>query len=140
MTFHIDQVVESLKREEGFSATQYDDHLGNPTIGYGTLLPLTKSEAEMLIRHRLTVVIEELHDKKPLVRSLPENIQGVLHEMAYQMGVPNLMKFVRMWAAIQADDLPGMITEMKDSLWYRQTTSRAERLIERVLSTSRSMK
>lgn len=131
---HIDHVVESLKEEEGFSGVQYDDHLGNRTIGYGTLLPITRSEAEMLLRHRLSEVIEELHDRKPLVRSLPDNIRGVLYEMAYQMGVPNLMKFVRMWAAIQADDWPGMITEMKDSLWYRQTTSRADRLIARALS------
>lgn len=126
-------LIESIKEHEGFMGNAYDDHLGNPTIGYGTLLPLNEHEATMLLKSRLENSMKELTNAKPIIRTVPDSIRAVLFEMAYQMGVPNLIKFHKMWIAVQKDDWYTMTLEMKDSKWYKQTPQRAEKLMARVL-------
>lgn len=110
----------------------YKDSLGKLTIGYGTLLPINEEEGELLLRYRLDKAIRQLQFKKPCVKELPEPIQEVLYEMAYQLGVPKLLNFKRMWKAIKNRDWDEMIKEMRDSKWYRQTPNRVEKLIEKV--------
>ena len=48
----VQRIVGDLKKEEGFRATVYKDHLGFDTIGYGTLLPLDEKERAMLAHGR----------------------------------------------------------------------------------------
>lgn len=126
-------LIESIKEHEGFRGDVYDDHLGNPTVGYGTLMPINEHEGTMLLKSRLENSMKELTNAKPIIRTVPDSIRAVLFEMAYQMGVPNLTKFHKMWIAIQKDDWHRMTVEMKDSRWYKQTPRRADALIERVL-------
>jgi hypothetical protein len=38
-----------------------------------------------------------------------------------------------MIAAVENEDYPEMAEQMEDSRWYKQTTNRAQRLIERVI-------
>jgi len=66
--------------------------------------------------------------------SLPEDIQHVLINMAFQLGGPRLRKFKRMIAAVETEDYPEMAIQMEDSRWFKQTTNRAQRLIDRVIS------
>ena len=49
----LDAAVPAIKEAEGFRGEPYDDTRGNPTIGYGTKLPLTEAEGELLLRYRL---------------------------------------------------------------------------------------
>ena len=49
----LDAAVPAIMAAEGFRGQPYDDTRGNPTIGYGTKLPLTRAEGELLLRHRL---------------------------------------------------------------------------------------
>ena len=67
---------------------------------------------------------------------LPEDIQHVLTNMSFQLGRPRLSKFKKMIAAVHNEDYPEMATQMEDSRWHKQTTNRANRLIERVLQQS----
>lgn len=129
---NIDDLVVQIKEHEGFEGMPYDDHLGNPTVGFGTLLPLTKLEATLILRTRLTSKIEELKIKKPLFKFLPEEAQSILANMAYQMGVAGLLKFKNMWAALQERDFERASEEMLSSLWARQTPNRAKELAERM--------
>ena len=64
---------------------------------------------------------------------LPEDIQHVLTNMSFQLGRPRLSKFKKMIAAVHVEDYREMATQMEDSRWHKQTTNRANRLIERVL-------
>ena len=64
---------------------------------------------------------------------LPEDIQHVLTNMSFQLGRPRLSKFKKMIAAVHSEDYREMATQMEDSRWHKQTTNRANRLIERVL-------
>lgn len=56
----------------------------------------------------------------------PYLCQLVLVEMAYQMGPGALGKFKNMFKAIQAGNYRLAAHSIRDSLWYRQTTRRAE--------------
>jgi lysozyme len=64
--------------------------------------------------------------------NLPEEIQHVLANMCFQLGRPRLSKFKNMIAAVEDLDWARMADEMQDSRWFRQTTNRAQRLIDRV--------
>lgn len=124
-------LLEDIKKEEGFVGVQYDDHLGNPTIGYGTLLPLTKAEAELILEHRLKTFI--LNVKMSLSElTIKDEAWEILYHMAYQMGVNGLLKFKKMIKALEQEDYKTASREGLDSLWAKQTPNRAKRLMERM--------
>ena len=121
-----------LIRHEGFRGYQYDDHLGHPTIGYGTLLPLTKSEAERLLLGRLEHfergLADRLYSEYDLIFSgLPDSVQCALLSMVYQLGVTGLFKFKKMFKAIRQQNWLEAEHQALDSKWAKvQTPSRAK--------------
>ncbi len=121
-------LIEYIKKSEGFEGSEYKDHLGFSTLGYGTKLPLSKDEAELLLKYRLNKKIEHLLQEKPFIVNLDDNKQAVLYEMAYQLGVGGLLRFKRMWSAIKSTDFEKASIEMLDSLWAKQTPTRAKEL------------
>ena len=87
--------IDNLKRDEGFRAKSYRDSEGLLTIGFGTLIEdgISKEEAGLLLNHRLEKAVQELEGRKPLVSTLPAPIQSALAQMAYNLGVPRLLRF-----------------------------------------------
>jgi lysozyme len=63
---------------------------------------------------------------------LPQEMQHVLVNMAFQMGQRGLSNFKNMKAAIEEQDFANTAVEMMDSRWASQTPERAERLKLRV--------
>ena len=53
--------------------------------------------------------------------------------MSFQLGKPRLSKFRKMIAAVEMEDYREMALQMEDSRWFKQTTNRAQRLIDRVV-------
>ncbi len=53
-------------------------------------------------------------------------------KLVFQLGLPRLNKFKNFKQALLDGDIETAQAEMKDSLWYRQTTNRADRLIEKL--------
>ena len=129
---NLDKLVTDIKEEEGFRGEVYKDHLGFDTVGYGTKMPLSKIEATVLLRMRLDAMIAELKTKKTLFAQLPFEVQEILCEMAYQIGVPGLMKFSNTWGFLEDHDFEAASIEMLDSLWHKQTPERAKRLSARM--------
>lgn len=126
----------TLMRDEGFRSKVYLDHLGIPTIGYGTRvneIEVTRAEAERWLD-------AELDEKEERLRRIPEydklNIarKNVIRSMAYQMGVQGTKNFKNMWKAIAADDYCGAAAQMRDSQWFRDplTKKRANRMALRM--------
>jgi lysozyme len=130
----VKNLVERIKESEGFSSDVYDDSLGYPTIGFGTKLPLSKDEAQLILEHRLDKKIKDLITHYPFVEYLPVKIQEVLYEMAYQLGVSGLLKFKKMWSALKSADYKKASAEMLDSRWAKQTPNRAKRLADIVFN------
>jgi len=132
----MDRFKAALMKDEGFRAEVYDDHLGIPTIGYGTKiveLSVNREEAERWLD-------AELDEKEERLRRIPEykdlNIarKNVIRSMAYQMGVAGTIRFKKMWKAIRARDFLKAGLEMRDSQWWRDpaTRARADRMSVRM--------
>ena len=128
------ELIEEVKREEGFVAKVYLDTKGKQTIGYGTLLEdgITEAEAELLLRHRLGLMAEEL-ERSPHRRCVCKNLKArtrkrAVLNMAYNMGVPSLLGFKRMWAALGKGDYEEAAAEALDSDYARELPARAGRV------------
>ena len=124
-------LIESIKEHEGFRGYAYKDSLGYDTIGYGTKLPLTKEEAELILKHRLNAFTKEVNEKLEWLDIPPDKME-ILYEMAYQMGVSGLLKFRNMLSALNEKDYKTAAKEMLDSRWARQTPNRASELAARM--------
>lgn len=122
------QLIEEIKKNEGFVGTVYQDTLGFDTIGYGTKMPITEDEAEAILVMRLKAKIKELEKREPFTNELPLTVQEILAEMCYQMGVSGVLRFKKMWAALQSGDYNRAAIEMLDSRWAVQTPNRAKKL------------
>lgn len=113
----------------------YQDHLGYWTIGIGRLIDkrkgggISQAEAAMLLANDIARVMADVRRRLPWFDRLDPARQGVLLNMAFQMGVDGLMGFRNTLAMIERGDYDGAATGMLNSLWGReQTPARAARL------------
>jgi lysozyme len=139
--------TQQLRRDEGEVLHAYQDSLGYWTIGIGVLIDkkkgggITPAESEMLFVNRLRQKIGELDQRIPWWRNLNEARQGVLLNMAYQMGVGELGKsgllgFVNTLKMVQQGAYEDAADTMLKSKWASQTPQRAQRLSEQMRSGS----
>jgi len=129
-------VTDDIKKFEGFNGMPYEDSLGFTTIGYGTKLPLSETEATILLKYRLSISKCELLAYKPNITILPQDAQDIVLNMVYQIGIDGVMSFRKMWKALEEEDYNTAAKEMLDSLWAKQTPSRAEELAKRMAQLS----
>tara|TARA_Y100000593_G_scaffold36083_1_gene70353 strand:- start:1860 stop:2315 length:456 start_codon:yes stop_codon:yes gene_type:complete len=116
----------------GHLITEWDEDYYDKPIG--TKIPHEK--VNEWFENDVQVAIDDCKGLFDNFEELPEDIQRVLANMSFQLGRPTLSKFKNMIAAVHAQDYEEMAKQMEDSRWYRQTTNRANRLIERVLQQS----
>lgn len=122
--------IQDLKRDEGFRDREYLDTEGQPTIGYGTLLPLTEEEGALLLEYRFEQRFRELSNATNIYMNMPEPVRRALCNMAYNLGVPKLQGFKRMWAELEARNFFAAAWEAWDSKWRRQVgRGRASRIV-----------
>lgn len=130
----IDDLVEDLKRDEGWRSYAYLDTEGFLTIGYGFLidekrggeLPRQIGETWLLIA--ATKRWNDLVTREPWLIQLPEDVQRALGNMAYQLGVNGVLKFRKMIQALRVGDREEAADEALDSRWAEQTPNRAKRV------------
>jgi len=140
-------VFEQLKIDEGVEYEIYKDHLGYPTFGVGHLVlesdeehgqevgtPVSEERVKECFERDLNLAIAEcsaLYGEGTFAK-LPDEVQQILVNMMFNMGRTRLSKFKNFNAAIAEGDWKKAAVEGRDSLWYRQVTNRAERLMERM--------
>ena len=71
--------------------------------------------------------------KKHYKKKLPQNIEEVLIEMVFQLGIKNLLKFKKFNFFLKANKPYLSALEMLNSLWYSQTPKRVDGLIKTLL-------
>ena len=118
-------LAERLKTEEAFRGLPYDDTRGNPTIGYGTKLPITKAEGAWLLETRLADTHARLSKSWEPYGGLNEARQHALLDMAYELGVDGLLGFHDMLAALERGDWAAASAAALDSLWAKEVPIRA---------------
>lgn len=133
-----DEFKRQLMKDEGFRAQVYDDHLGIPTIGYGTKiveLNVSEEEAERWLDAELDEKEERLR-KIPAYEHLSLVRKNVIRSMAYQMGVQGVKRFKNMWVAIEAGAFIEAGAHMRDSRWWRDpaTRKRADMMARRMMA------
>jgi lysozyme len=133
-----------IRQDEGFRADAYPDPLsgGDPwTIGFGSTGPdiakgvtwtLAQAVADQIKRRQS---IEVAFDQSiGWWRSLCDERQDVLVNMAYNLGTHGVLAFHHMLAAAQAGDFKTAAAEMLASTWATQVKRRATRLANQMLN------
>ena len=146
-----EDLIKQIAHHEGVVLKVYKDSLGIDTIGIGRNLEhrgiedlelahiektmseiyengITEQDAYFLAHRDIEIVEKELLASRPVVEELDNIRQRVLVDMAFNMGIPRLNRFYRMWSAINELDFKSAAVEMLDSLWARQVKSRSDTL------------
>ncbi|HAL41656.1 MAG TPA: hypothetical protein DCP57_04355 [Gammaproteobacteria bacterium] len=130
------ELLERVKRFEGYRRHAYRCSLGHLTIGYGTMIEegghgVPAFIAELLLRDYLQTIETRLkaHD---WFGELSTPRQYCILEMAYQMGVEGVLGFENMIEALKRGDWIQAEAEALDSLWAKQTPARARDVAERL--------
>lgn len=135
----IEQLTAQLRRDEGIKATAYQDHLGFFTIGVGRLIDSRKpgaglrpDEIDYLLKNDINDRVQALTKALPWFDRLDESRQGVLLNMAFQLGTAGLLGFKSTLALIAAGKYAEAAEQMLKSKWATQTPARAKRLADQM--------
>ena len=130
MTFR-DDMIADLKRDEGLKLKPYRDTVGKLTIGIGRNLDdvgISEVEAEQMLANDLDRTIADLDANMLWWQTLDTPRRRVILNMAFNLGVGGLMKFVKTLAAVRSGDYAKAADMMLQSKWAGQVGARAKRL------------
>lgn len=131
----MDLLRQSLKAHEGLRLKPYTCTAGALSIGYGRNLEdrgISQSEADLMLENDIAECVAELHRAIPGWQKHDSVRQNVLVEMVFNMGMPRLLTFRKMLAALDALDYATAAKELLDSRYATQVGKRAETLAERL--------
>ena len=125
------ELLNSVKSNEGFRSKVYEDTLGFDTIGYGFAikdLVLDEDIALIILTRKLERLIDRIENKFEWFCGMPNLVQDVIVEMCYQLGISGFSKFKKTIGYLQTKQWVRASIEMLDSKWARQTPNRAKHL------------
>ena len=112
----------------GHLITEWDEDMYSGPVG--TKIP--HEQVDKWFNMDITRTIQDCKIIFTTFDSLPQDAQLVIANMCFQLGRPRLSKFKKFIAAVNDENWMLAGEEMQDSRWYKQTTNRADRLIERI--------
>ena len=141
-------IIKQLRGDEAVRQLPYDDATGetlakgmtlagNLTIGIGRNLSadgLRPQEIDMLCANDVQEVIDELRSRLPWFDSLDSVRQGVLINMAFNMGTADLMGWGTFLGLVKAGQYAAAAQDMAKTPWASEVGARATRL-ERQMRT-----
>ena len=128
-------LIDSIKKHEGYVGVVYKDSLGIDTIGYGFTikdLELDADICDIILERKIKNLQDRVKNKFSWYKYMPPEIQDVVMEMCYQLGVTGVSKFRKTIAYLQNKEFKNASIEMLDSRWAKQTPNRAKELSNRV--------
>ena len=139
------KLQKDLETDEGVVYKVYKDHLGYPTFGIGHLIlesdpeygqdegtPVSEERVAEAFEKDCQSVLSDCTILYDSFHTFPEEVQLILANQMFNMGLTRLSKFKNYNKAINDGDWKQAAIEGRDSLWYRQVTNRAERLMKRL--------
>ena len=84
--------------------------------------------AEKILIKKLESLIVRVHKAFPWIARANKQVEDVIVEMCYQMGVSGVSKFKKALGALEWGNYQLAADELLDSKWARQTPNRAKRL------------
>ena len=128
---NVPQLLAELERDEGMRLEPYRDTVGKLTIGVGRNLDdmgISEAEARFMLANDAKRAERDARRALPSFDELSETRQRALVNMTFNLGLPGLLKFTDMLAALAAHDYERAAAEALDSRWARQVGERAERI------------
>jgi len=134
-----DDVMNMIRRHEGFSAEVYLDTVGVPTGGYGhafhvgSYIPVYVAERLLWLDVKQA---EEDYDYVAKIYNLDLDPvrRAVFIDMLFNLGLSKFLLFKKFLAAVQREDWPEAKAQLIDSKWHRQVGNRALELEEMILT------
>ena len=141
----LDKLYEEIKADEGEILSIYKDHLGYDTFGIGHLVteqdpehgqpegtPISQERVQAAFAIDIQKSIYYCEAQYNQWNNWPEEVRLIMVNMMLNMGPTRMAKFKNMHSALSMQDWKQAAAEGRDSLWYRQVTNRAERLMSRL--------
>lgn len=134
------RMTAQLRRDEGTVPYAFRDSEGYWTIGTGRLIDrrkgggLSTDEIDYLLSNDIDKHYDELVAALPWAEHLDEARLAALLNMAFQMGVPNLLGFKQTLAAVRDGRYDHAEQLALQSLWAKQTPERARRVARQLAS------
>ena len=138
-------LIANIKENEGFCGEIYEDTRGYKTIGYGFLVsalspdelalnggkyePMSKETADKILELKLQKLTAAVFATFDWLKEKPQNVQEVVIEMAYQLGVSKVKKFVTTMHHIRMGEYEAAYQSGMSSLWAKQTPNRAKKVL-----------
>ena len=114
------KLKEEIIRDEGVVYAIYKDHLGYPTFGIGHLVkdsdpefgqpvdtPVSEERVDEVWEHDYAEHVEECGKLYPDLESYPDEVQRVLVNMTFNMGMTRLSKFKNFKEGFQSKEMIG---------------------------------
>lgn len=124
---NIHKLKRSLELHEGLELKPYKCTAGYLTIGIGKNLDngISTKQAYALLELDIEDCVKELDKAFPSWAKHNDERQNVLIELVFNMGMPRLKLFKKMFAALDKSDYPEAANQMLDSKWAQQVGKRA---------------
>ena len=142
------ELINELKREEGFRDRVYQCSEGVDTIGYGFnvkyltdddlalnggfIEPMSEEVATQILNRKVKKLIKSVDEVYSWIDNLPEVVKIGIYDMIYQLGIKGFGSFVNTQKYLQLLDYSKAIENIKNSKWAKQTPKRANNLIKRL--------
>ncbi|WP_086236251.1 glycoside hydrolase family protein [Campylobacter devanensis] len=142
------ELINELKREEGFRDRVYQCSEGVDTIGYGFnvkylskdelalnggfIEPMSEEVATKILEAKVSKLIKSVDEVYSWIDNLPEVVKIGLYDMIYQLGIKGFGSFVNTQKYLKSLDYSKAIENIKNSKWAKQTPRRANNLIKRL--------
>lgn len=126
-------IIESIKKHEGYRSRVYKCTENFDTIGYGFAikdLELSEEICDLILKEKLEVIIKGINKNLPWFDDCPPQAKLVLINMVYQIGLSGVLKFKLALGAMKEKNWPEAAKEMLDSKWAKQTSNRANELAD----------
>ena len=135
----LQEIVDEIKKHEGFRSTVYKCTEGYDTIGYGFAikdLVIDEDVADLILMKKLHTLLQRICIAFPWFTDTDESVKGVIVNMCYQLGIKGFSKFKKTIYYLETEQYEEASSEMLDSLWAKQTPARAKELSSIVKSAA----
>jgi lysozyme len=130
-----DDLKKSLILHEGLKLKPYVCTAGKLSLGIGRNLDdvgISTAEAMVMLDNDIGRAVAELNRARPGWKDHDDTRQNVLVELVFNLGMPRLLGFQKMWAALDRKDYAAAAAEMMDSKWAQQVKGRAKTLSDKM--------
>ena len=128
-------LLNGIKKHEGFKSKVYQCTEGYDTIGYGFAikdLELDEDVAELILMKKIQKLLERILVVFKWFKDAPDEVKFVVTNMCYQLGVSGFSKFKKTIYLLETEQYEEASVEMLNSLWAKQTPNRAKELSETI--------